>query len=166
MLKERRTAGGAHRSVECQLEAPVVAPRGGAVRLVRHRSVGGGTRVGRPALKLAQGSYWIVDDTGFPKKGRHSVGVARQYCGQLGKQDNCQVAVSLSLASAQGSVPIAWWLHLSVRPAGRNRVGGGLTTAALPQHRTYGSRIRRFLNTAAEGATATCVSFVVSPAGR
>jgi SRSO17 transposase len=50
---------------------------------------------------------WIVDDTGFPKKGSHSVGVARQYCGQLGKQDNCQVAVSLSVATHQGSLPVA-----------------------------------------------------------
>jgi len=56
--------------------------------------------------------YWIVDDTGFPKKGTHSVGLARQYCGQLGKQDNCQVAVSLSLATEQGSVPIGFRLYL------------------------------------------------------
>jgi SRSO17 transposase len=55
---------------------------------------------------------WIVDDTGFPKKGNHSVGVARQYCGQLGKQDNCQVAVSLSLANEQASLPIAYRLYL------------------------------------------------------
>ncbi len=57
-------------------------------------------------------SAWIVDDTGFPKKGKHSVGVARQYCGQLGKQDNCQVAVSLSVANAGASLPIAWRLYL------------------------------------------------------
>jgi len=55
---------------------------------------------------------WIVDDTGFPKQGRHSVGVARQYCGQLGKQDNCQVAVSLSLANRHASLPVAWRLYL------------------------------------------------------
>ena len=55
---------------------------------------------------------WIVDDTGFPKKGRHSVGVARQYCGQLDKQDNCQVAVSLSVATAEASLPVAWNLYL------------------------------------------------------
>jgi SRSO17 transposase len=55
---------------------------------------------------------WIVDDTGFPKKGRHSVGVGRQYCGQIGKQDNCQVAVTLSLANAQASLPIAYRLYL------------------------------------------------------
>ncbi len=56
--------------------------------------------------------YWIIDDTGFPKKGQHSVGVARQYFGQLGKQDNCQVAVSLSLATEAASFPIAWRLYL------------------------------------------------------
>src|SRR4249920_183982 len=55
---------------------------------------------------------WISDDTGFPKQGRHSVGVARQYCGQLGKQDNCQVAVSLSIANETASLPIAWRLYL------------------------------------------------------
>jgi SRSO17 transposase len=55
---------------------------------------------------------WIVDDTGFPKKGRHSVGVARQYCGQFGKQDNCQVAVSLSVVNEHASLPIAYRLYL------------------------------------------------------
>ena len=55
---------------------------------------------------------WIIDDTGFPKKGSHSVGVTRQYCGQSGKRDNCQVAVSLSLATHQGSLPVAWRLYL------------------------------------------------------
>jgi SRSO17 transposase len=55
---------------------------------------------------------WIIDDTGFPKKGVHSVGVARQYCGQLGKQDNCQVAVSLSVANRHASLPVAYRLYL------------------------------------------------------
>jgi len=55
---------------------------------------------------------WIIDDTGFPKKGRHSVGVTRQYCGQLGKQDNCQVAVSLSIANHEASLPVAYRLYL------------------------------------------------------
>jgi SRSO17 transposase len=54
----------------------------------------------------------IIDDTGFPKQGTHSVGVARQYCGQLGKQDNCQVAVSVSLANEQYSLPVAYRLYL------------------------------------------------------
>ena len=55
---------------------------------------------------------WIVDDTGYPKKGKHSVGVARQYCGQLGKQDNCQVAVSVSVANEKASLPIDYRLYL------------------------------------------------------
>lgn len=65
-----------------------------------------------PKMDFSDGGWWIVDDTGFPKQGRHSVGVARQYCGMLGKQDNCQVAVSISLASNQGSLPVAWQLYL------------------------------------------------------
>jgi SRSO17 transposase len=55
---------------------------------------------------------WIVDDTGFPKKGKHSVGVTRQYCGQVGKQENCRVAVSLSLATWASSLPVAYRLYL------------------------------------------------------
>ncbi len=70
---------------------------------------------------------WIIDDTGFPKKGKHSVGVARQYCGQRGKQDNCQAAVSLSLATHQGSLPVAWRLYLpkdwACDPVRRSRAG-------------------------------------------
>ena len=55
---------------------------------------------------------WIIDDTGFPKKGRHSVGVARQYCGELGKQDNCQIAVTLSIANHHASLPVAYRIYL------------------------------------------------------
>src|SRR6266403_2003519 len=55
---------------------------------------------------------WIIDDTGFPKKGEHSVGVHHQYCGQLGKQSNCQVAVSLSIANHHASLPVAYQLYL------------------------------------------------------
>jgi SRSO17 transposase len=55
---------------------------------------------------------WIVDDTGFPKHGRHSVGVSHQYCGESGKQDNCQIAVSLSLANRHASLPVAYRLYL------------------------------------------------------
>ncbi|MHB1076827.1 IS701 family transposase [Thiobacillus sp.] len=66
-----------------------------------------------PSLTAGTGAItWIVDDTGFPKKGTHSVGVARQYCGQVGKTDNCRVAVSLSLGTAAGSLPLSYRLYL------------------------------------------------------
>jgi len=55
---------------------------------------------------------WVLDDTGFPKFGKHSVGVARQYCGALGKIGNCQIGVSISGVTAQASCPLNWRLFL------------------------------------------------------
>src|SRR5260221_10973133 len=81
---------------------------------------------------------WIVDDTGFPKKGTHSVGVARQYCGQLGKQENCRVAVSVSLATEQASLPVAYGLYLpevwAQDPQREKRTGvpGGIRVQSTP----------------------------------
>jgi SRSO17 transposase len=72
---------------------------------------------------------WIIDDTGFPKKGRHSVGVARQYCGQLGKQDNCQAVVSLSICNHHGSLPVGHQLYL---PESWANDAGRRTKAGIP----------------------------------
>src|ERR687893_1891210 len=98
------------------------------------------SRVQELILPILEGSgaieAWIIDDTGFAKKGRHSVGVARQYCGQLGKQDNCQIAVSLSLANHAASLPlanhaaslpVAWRLYLPLEwtaDSGRRAASG------------------------------------------
>jgi len=111
-----------------------------------------------PHMDFSHGGWWIIDDTGLPKKGVHSVGVARQYCGMLGKQDNCQVAVSVSLASEQGSLPVAWQLYLpedwAADPVRRARAGvpedikfATKTQIALQQLRTL----------LAEGAPHHCV---------
>ena len=87
---------------------------------------------------------WIIDDTGFRKKGRHSVGVARQYCGEIGKQDNCQVAVSLSLANAWASLPVAFQLYLP-KPwaedgARRSKAGFPIPSPSPPSRRSPWSR--------------------------
>jgi len=62
--------------------------------------------------ELLPAAAWIVDDTGFPKQGHESVGVARQYSGTLGKVGNCQVAVAVHLATAEESMPLDWALYL------------------------------------------------------
>ena len=111
-----------------------------------------------PKMDFSGGGWWIIDDTGFPKKGRHSVGVARQYCGMLGKQDNCQVAVSVSLASDGGSLPVAWQLYLpeewatDVDRRAKAGVSEALRFATKPQIAL--AQLRQLL---AEGAPRHCV---------
>jgi SRSO17 transposase len=61
---------------------------------------------------MPEEAAWLIDDTGFPKQGKHSVGVKRQYSGTLGKVGNCQVAVSVHLASDEASVPLDFELYL------------------------------------------------------
>ena len=111
-----------------------------------------------PKMDFTSGGWWIIDDTGFPKKGRHSVGVARQYCGMLGKQDNCQVAVSVSLASEQGSLPVAWQLYLPQEWAGdfERRVKAGVPEAVrfATKPQIALAQLRQLL---AEGAPRHCV---------
>lgn len=55
---------------------------------------------------------WVLDDTGFPKDGKHSPGVKRQYSGTLGKIGNCQIGVSVHAVGAKGTVPLGWALYL------------------------------------------------------
>ena len=66
----------------------------------------------RMTAELEPAAAWVIDDTGFPKQGEHSVGVARQYSGTLGRTRNCQVAVSLHHVGAQGSAALNWRLYL------------------------------------------------------
>lgn len=66
----------------------------------------------RMTAELAPDPVWVLDDTGFPKQGRHSVGVERQYSGTLGKTANCQVAVSLHQVGPEESTILGWRLYL------------------------------------------------------
>jgi len=92
-----------------------------------------------PVLGVEEACYWIVDDSGHPKYGKHSVGVAHQYCGNLGKTANCQVAVSLSLATEHGSIPSDVRLYLphewAEDPARRSMTGvpAAIAFATKPQ---------------------------------
>ena len=111
-----------------------------------------------PKMDFTEGGWWIIDDTGFPKKGRHSVGVARQYCGMLGKQDNCQVAVSVTLACSQGSLPVAWQLYLpedwAADPQRRRKAGVPEALRFATKTQIALQQLRKLL---AEGAPRYCV---------
>jgi SRSO17 transposase len=84
-------------------------------------------------------AYWIIDEVSFPKKGTHSVGVARQYCGALGKTANCQVAVTVDLGTEQGSVPLNWALYLPEQwvedPVRRKKAG-------IPEEATFKTKLQ------------------------
>jgi SRSO17 transposase len=81
-------------------------------------------------LRTGPMEAWIVDDTAFPKSGKHSVGVARQYCGVKGKQDNCQDAVSVSVANKETSLPCAFRLYL---PESWAKDAGARKKAGVPK---------------------------------
>ena len=112
-----------------------------------------------PKMDFSAGSgFWLVDDTGFPKKGRHSVGVARQWCGALGKQDNCQVTVSVSLARERASLPVAWRLYLpeewAADPERRAKAGMPKDIAFATKGEIALAQLQALL---AEGAPRHCV---------
>jgi hypothetical protein len=85
--------------------------------------------------ELRPAAAWIIDDTGFSKQGRHSVGVARQYSGTLGQAGNCQVAMTVNLRTATESVPLDWALYLPqawTEDAGTLPPSWGASATALP----------------------------------
>ncbi len=111
-----------------------------------------------PKMDFSQGGWWIIDDTEFPKKGRHSVGVTRQYCAMLSKQDNCQVAVSISLSCNQGSLPVAWQLYLPEDWAGDAQ---RRTKAGVPEEVRFATKtqiaLQQLRTLLDEGAPPHCV---------
>ena len=111
-----------------------------------------------PKMNFSDGGWWIIDDTGFPKQGRHSAALARQYCSMLGKQDNYQLAVSVSLASRTAGIPVAWHLYLPREwaddPARRDKAG-------IPEARQFATKptiaLQQIEHLVDQGAPRHCV---------
>ncbi|MFD7260079.1 IS701 family transposase [Streptomyces sp. NPDC059874] len=78
-------------------------------------------RIAERLCEAVRPEVWVVDDVSFPKCGTSSVGVARQYCGALGKRANCQVAVSVHAATDIASCPLEWDLFLPEEWVGDHR---------------------------------------------
>jgi SRSO17 transposase len=93
--------------------------------------------------ELVPEAYWIIDDVSFPKKGGHSVGVARQYCGALGKTANCQVAVTLDLGTEESSTPLNWALYL---PEEWMENDARLKKAGVPEAITFKTKLELALD--------------------
>jgi SRSO17 transposase len=93
--------------------------------------------------QLPEVTAFVVDDTGFPKKGRHSVGVARQYSGTLGRTDNCQIATSLHLAGERGSGCIGMRLYL---PEAWTADGARCRAAGVPETVTFAPKWQHALD--------------------
>jgi SRSO17 transposase len=83
-------------------------------------------------------AYWLIDEVSFPKQGKHSVGVARQYCGALGKTANCQVAVTLDLGTEESSTALNWALYL---PKGWVEDPVRRKNAGIPEEITFKTKI-------------------------
>jgi len=88
--------------------------------------------------KVAPVTTWIIDDTGFPKQGTHSVGVQRQYSGTLGKVGNCQIGVSLCVATRSEHLPIDFELYL---PKSWMSDEARRTAARIPENLTFATKI-------------------------
>jgi SRSO17 transposase len=84
-------------------------------------------RLAHRAVAVIAPDAWVVDDTGFPKDGTASPGVARQYCGSLGKVGNCQIGVSVHAVTDAASCPLSWRLFL---PASWDDAGAATPEAA------------------------------------
>src|SRR6266852_7582957 len=97
----------------------------------------------RMTAELEPDSVWVIDDTGFAKQGKHSVGVERQYSGTLGKVGNCQVAVSLHHVGEQGSTVLGWRLYL---PESWTKDSKRREEAGIPQEVVFKTKWQLSLN--------------------
>lgn len=95
--------------------------------------------IARRLSEVITPQVWVIDDVSFPKCGRASAGVARQYCGALGKRANCQVAVSVHAATDTASCPLDWQLFL---PREWTDEPGRCRRAGIPDDRVHQEKWR------------------------